>query len=68
MGRYVFDVFCKKEPYVVLPLNLVCRRRADNKIKPERTERYITTVSANSYDDAVRSIIQLVQINGNLGD
>ena len=63
MGRFIFDVFVKKEPYILFPLALCCRSRAGKRIKPEVDEKYISSLEANSYDEAVRKFTELLAVN-----
>lgn len=61
MPRFTFDVFWRKERFMLLPVNLVCRKRSDDKIPTEDGEQYITSIEANSYEDAEEQLIDKIR-------
>ena len=62
MSRYAFDVFTRKAPFVSLPINIICRKRSGNKIKADCGEQYLTTIEANSYDDAISKLTNKIRM------
>lgn len=61
MSRFTFDVFWQKERFMLLPVKLVCRKRSDDKVPTEENEQYITTIEANSYEDAEEKLIDKIR-------
>lgn len=61
MPRFTFDVFWQKERFLLLPVKLVCRKRSDGKVPSEEGEQYITTIEANSYEDAEEKLIDKIR-------
>ena len=64
MGRFIFDVFSNKQPIVMLPFNLVFRKRGDKKTPSEPYETYITTIEGNSYQDAISQLLEMIRRDG----
>jgi len=63
MGRFIFDIFIENEPVVSLPIHLVFRKRGCRKIKAEIGEAYITTIEADSYDEAAHLLTNNMRLS-----
>lgn len=64
MGRFTFDVFLKKEPIAILPVNILIRKRATPRIAAEPGEDFLTTVEANSYEEAITVLKDKIRRSG----
>ena len=58
MGRYIFDVFADKSPVTILPLNLIFRKRGNRKPIADYNQRFLMTIEANSYDEAIEELLE----------
>lgn len=56
MPRFTFDIYSRKEKFILLPINLICRKRDGDKVKPEHDEEYLGTIEASSYENTIGKI------------
>jgi hypothetical protein len=61
MSRFTFDVYIRKEQFILLPVNLICRKRNGEIAQAEKGEQYLLTLEASSYENAAEVLMDKIR-------